>query len=175
MITSVKRGEKMPLDIQFTKTDGSKIDPTGSPQVLVYDEDNTLEPSASGLALSKVGGKTGFYGAIWTVSLTATLGIHTALFEATVDGTDTAIPYQFKVTLIDEGDLLTEIDYIPTAGEGSVAVDHDYGGAGNYIISTGGVPIDNADIFIFLKSDWDAGNRSKTTHLKAHSRSDVIG
>lgn len=44
-------------------------------------------------------------------------------------------------------------------GTGSIQVNHNYGGADALrYLTSGGIPIDNAEIVAFLKTDYDAGN-----------------
>ena len=43
-------------------------------------------------------------------------------------------------------------------GSGAVYVDHNFGGINNLIYEHAGQGIDEANIFIYLKSDYDAGN-----------------
>ena len=64
---------------------------------------------------------------------------------------------------------------LATLGTGSVAVDHDSGGAGNMTFKTaGGVGIDNAIVRAYLTSDYTAGNRSDA-YLKGSTITDVNG
>ncbi len=60
-------------------------------------------------------------------------------------------------------------------GGGSVMVDHDYGGADELTYETSlGAGIDNAQINVYLKTDYDAGNRSNT-FVVARAITDVNG
>jgi hypothetical protein len=61
-----------------------------------------------------------------------------------------------------ETDVAAIIAKIPTGmGRDTDGIDHDYGGTDNLRILDGeGSPIPNANLHIFLKSDWDAGNRT---------------
>lgn len=61
------------------------------------------------------------------------------------------------------------------AGDGSISVDHDYGGddALAYIID-GGHPVDNARIHAFLKTDYDAEHRT-SAYVVAEARTDANG
>lgn len=72
------------------------------------------------------------------------------------------------------GTLGKKISDIPT-GLGAVAVDHNYGGtdALRYVDGAGS-GIDNADIWIYLKSDYDAG-RVSSNYVKAKTNTDVNG
>lgn len=61
------------------------------------------------------------------------------------------------------------------AGAGSVVVDHDYGGTDALAVKTAaGMGIDNAEIWAYLKSDYDAGNRS-SSYIVARTRTNVYG
>jgi len=72
------------------------------------------------------------------------------------------------------GTLGRKISDIPT-GLGAVAVDHNFGGTDvlRYVDGDGN-GIDNADIWIYLKSDYDAGNVS-SNYVKAKTNTDVNG
>jgi hypothetical protein len=60
-------------------------------------------------------------------------------------------------------------------GAGSVVVDHDYGGTDALAYKTaGGVGIDNAKIYAYLKSDYDAGNYAPA-YIVAITTTDVNG
>ncbi len=59
-------------------------------------------------------------------------------------------------------------------GLGSVVVDHDYGGADALAYKTGGVGIDNANVWAYLKTDYDAGNTAMG-YIKAMTTTDVNG
>jgi hypothetical protein len=65
----------------------------------------------------------------------------------------------------------------PPQGEGSVGIDHDYGGIDNYqILHRGtGAPLDDAFIYIYLKSDFDADNVERPTYVKGQTITDVNG
>ena len=59
-------------------------------------------------------------------------------------------------------------------GEGSVIVDHDYGGADNLTYEVASVGINNAVVKAFLKSDYDAGNYG-SAYVKAETTTNVSG
>ena len=60
-------------------------------------------------------------------------------------------------------------------GQGTIAVDHNYGGADNLAYKTaGGAGIDNASIWAYLKSDYDAGNMT-AAYVKGRTTTDVNG
>ena len=60
-------------------------------------------------------------------------------------------------------------------GDGSVVVDHDYGGTDALAYKTaGGVGIDNAVVRAYLKTDYDAGNTA-SAYIKASTTTDVNG
>jgi hypothetical protein len=62
----------------------------------------------------------------------------------------------------------------PCIGDGSVLVNENYGGPNNLCYVKDGVPVDNAEIRIYLASDYQAG-RTGTQYLKAVSRTTVDG
>lgn len=73
------------------------------------------------------------------------------------------------------GRLDVSLINLPTAGDGSVLVDHDTGGADNLTYLTGGgAGIDNATVKAFLKADWDAGNRT-SAYVKGVATTDTNG
>jgi hypothetical protein len=59
-------------------------------------------------------------------------------------------------------------------GSGSVRVDQDYGGENRICYIIDGHPVDNAEIRFFLRSSWDAGNRS-SEFIIATSRTKADG
>lgn len=71
--------------------------------------------------------------------------------------------------------LSDQIDAIATTGDGSVAVDHDTGGADNLAYKTaGGVGINNATIKVYTTTNYDAGNWD-STYVEAQTTTDVNG
>jgi len=71
--------------------------------------------------------------------------------------------------------LRTKMNTLAFAGEGSVVVDHDYGGDDALAYKTeAGVGIDNAAIYAYLKSDYDAGNVADA-YIKGRTTTDVNG
>lgn len=69
------------------------------------------------------------------------------------------------------GELLSNI----SVGDGSVLVNHNFGGVDNLIVKNNlGVPIDNVIITAFLKSDFDAGNTG-TIDIVGQTRTNVLG
>jgi len=60
-------------------------------------------------------------------------------------------------------------------GSGSVSVDHNYGGTDNltYIVD-GGAAVEDAIVQAFLKTDYDAGNRTRN-YVKGETRTDANG
>lgn len=62
-----------------------------------------------------------------------------------------------------------------TVGNGSVEVDHDYGGTDELrLVDSGGLGVDGAKIRAYLKTDWDA-NRRGDAYVKGRSETDVNG
>jgi len=61
------------------------------------------------------------------------------------------------------------------SGVGSISVDHDYGGTDNlaYIVD-GGQAVDDATVQAYLKTDYDAGNRTRN-YVRAETRTDANG
>lgn len=68
-----------------------------------------------------------------------------------------------------------DIEAMVSAGSGSVAVNHDTGGADNLAYKTGGgAGIDNATVRAYLKTDYDAGNLA-LIYVKGTAITDVNG
>lgn len=60
-------------------------------------------------------------------------------------------------------------------GNGSVTVTEDYGGTNNLqAVTSGGVAVNDATVTAYLKSNWDAGNRSDAFRV-AQTTTDVNG
>jgi len=84
------------FEVQATQSDGTTIDPTGTPTVSIYEEsggdgsfDNS-QLSSSPFTLAKINSKTGNYGVLVDKSEFTAGKIYRALFELTVDGVATA-------------------------------------------------------------------------------------
>ncbi|KPK67831.1 MAG: hypothetical protein AMJ84_12250 [Acidithiobacillales bacterium SM23_46] len=61
------------------------------------------------------------------------------------------------------------------AGQGAIRVDHNHGGADNLAYKTAGnIGIDNATVYAYLKTDYDAGNTA-IAYVKAKTTTDVNG
>jgi len=79
---------------------------------------------------------------------------------------------------LDTGQTAIEAAIPNGIGKDVDGIDQDQGGVDNLrILDPGGSPVSNANIHIFLKSDWDAGNRSTSFVIAngAWSESDADG
>ena len=45
-------------------------------------------------------------------------------------------------------------------GQGSVSIDHNYGGTDNYRVTASGTPLADVDIRAFVATDYDAGRKA---------------
>jgi len=85
-----------PVVYQFIKYDGQKYDLTGTPTVTIYEEDGTdssfgsTEVTGSPFTIAKLNSKTGLYGVMVAKSLFTTGYFYRFLWEATINGVDTA-------------------------------------------------------------------------------------
>lgn len=83
----------VPFRIQTTKSDGTKIDPTEA-TVTIYENDgsgsSSVEVTGSPFTLTKIGSNTGFYGTEISIGLFTAGRFYHALYEATIDGIDSA-------------------------------------------------------------------------------------
>jgi len=89
----------------------------------------------------------------------------------------TGLPPDTSVDLTAELWDITPItaSQIPTIGSGSVAVDHDYTCPDGLAYKTdAGIGIDNAEIRIYLATDYDVGHLSNN-YIKATTTTDVNG
>lgn len=69
----------------------------------------------------------------------------------------------------------TPVEAADVAGDGSIEVDHDYGGVDALAYKTaGGQGIDNAEVRVYLAADHAAGNLS-TPYVVAQTRTNVQG
>lgn len=85
---------------------------------------------------------------------------------------DTAV--NVTAALHDATPLRTE-DLEGITGSGSVPIDHNFGGADTYAYETkNGVGIDNALVYAYLSSDFNAGRRG-IEYVKATSITDING
>jgi len=69
---------------------------------------------------------------------------------------------------------LDVVEALPSAGSGGISVDHNTGGSDNMRVVRSGVPLDNVEIWAYLKTDYDAGNRS-VTYRKGWAMTNVNG
>lgn len=62
---------------------------------------------------------------------------------------------------------LSNVDILPV-GDGSVRIDHNYGGTDNLRVLSldTGLPLDNAFIALYLKVDYDAGRTERSLYAK---------
>lgn len=144
---------------------GSALDATVGPTFSVY-EDGGTTALATG-SMSKVGSKEGFYEGSFTVSaITFTAGQHFILLEATVDGQTPKASVTFQLVNEDQSveDTFQEIqligEQVPSIGEGSISIDHDFGSADNYRVTANGTPLADVEIRAFVQSDYAAGRKS---------------
>jgi len=85
----------IPFLIQTTKSDGTKYDVSSS-SLIIYEEDggdsnfSSTQITGSPFSLNKVNSKTGYYGTLIDKSLFTVGKFYLALWELTIDGTDTA-------------------------------------------------------------------------------------
>lgn len=144
---------------------GSALDATVGPAFSVFTEDSATAIDTG--SMSKVGTTEGFYEgsfAIPTASYSA--GQHFILLEATVDGQTPKAYLTFQAVRADQSveDTFQEIhtigDSIPSIGEGSESIDHNFGGTDNYRVTASGTPVADVDIRAFVTSDYDAGRKS---------------
>lgn len=144
---------------------GSATDATTGPTFSVYADGSTAAVSTG--TMSKVGSKTGFYEGNFAVPTASfTPGQHFVLLEATVAGQTPKASITFQLVREDQSveETFQEIQLIgqqvPSIGEGSISVDHNFGGADAYRVVANGTPLADVEIRIFVKSDYDAGRKS---------------
>jgi hypothetical protein len=72
--------------------------------------------------------------------------------------------------------LIDQTDGDPRNGEGSVRVDHDYGGTDALqILETGGSPLNDAFIYAYKSEDYVAGRTDRPRYAKGQSQTDATG
>ena len=73
--------------------------------------------------------------------------------------------------------IIDQTDASPSVGEGSLRVDHNYGGTDNLrILDTDtSAPIDNAYVYAYLAVDYDNGRYDIPTYLKGFTITAVDG
>jgi hypothetical protein len=73
--------------------------------------------------------------------------------------------------------IIDQTDGTPGIGEGSVRVDHDYGGVDSYRLldTTTSSPIDNAYIYAYTAFDYDNGNYVRPDAIRGITWTDVNG
>lgn len=131
----------------------------------------TAPPTASQVA-SEVWGYTGAIGltGLLDVNLVSWLD---ATPDALVSG-KVAAEASVAFTESDIADIASAVAAaVGSTGDGSVAVDWDYGGMTAYA-TAGGVPIDNATVRAYLTSDYTAYRRG-SGYIKAQTTTNVLG
>lgn len=84
-------------------------------------------------------------------------------------------PADNDVTVIASLRTATPLQESDIYGNGEIMVDHNYGGLDNYAyLTSGSIGIDNATILVFLKTDYDAGNRTDD-YIKGRTLTTVNG
>lgn len=147
---------------------GSALDATSGPTFSVY-SDGSASTSATG-SMSKVGSKTGYYEGSFTASSAGfNVGQYDILIEATVDSEtpNATIPFQLVSDTQSLEETTAEIqligDNVPAIGQGSVSIDHNYGGTDKLrVTSSNNRPLASVVIRAFVKSDYNAGRKSNT-------------
>lgn len=141
---------------------GSALDASTGPTFEVYNVGGTVAIGSG--TMSKVGSKTGHYEGSFSASdASYSQGQHFILIEATVDGQTPSAHINFQLTSKDLSveETFQEIqiigDSVPLIGEGTVSIDHNFGGTDNYRITSNGTPLSDVHIRVFVKTDHDAG------------------
>lgn len=144
---------------------GSALDATTGPSFSVYADGGATAISTG--SMSKVGSKEGFYKGSFTVPTASfSPGQHFVLLETTVDGQTPKGAITFQLVREDQSveETHQEIqdigDQVPSIGEGSVSIDHNFGGADSFRIVANGTPIADVSIRAFVKSDYTAGRKA---------------
>lgn len=144
---------------------GSATDATVGPIFSIY-ADGSPTAITTG-AMNKVGSKEGFYEGTFDVpKATFTPGQYFVLIEATVDGQTPKGSITFQLVRREQSVELTfqEIfnigDRVPSIGEGSVSIDHNFGGVDKFRVIANGTPLADVEIRAFVKSDYDVGRKS---------------
>ena len=144
---------------------GSALDATAGPAFSVYADGGTTAMATG--SMSKVGSKDGFYEGSFSVPTASfTPGQHFVLLEATVDGQTpkASITFQLVSDTLSLEETFQEIkdtgDQVPSIGEGTVSIDHNFGGTDNFRVVASGTPIADVVIRAFVKGDYDAGLKS---------------
>ncbi len=145
--------------------EGSALDASVGPTFSVYADGSTTAISTG--TMSKVGSKEGFYEGSFTVpTATYTTGQHFVLLEATVDSQTPKGSITFQLVREDQSveETFQEIqligDQVPSIGEGSISIDHNFGSVDNFRVTANGTPLADVEIRAFVKSDYAAGRKS---------------
>jgi len=158
---------------------GSALDATTGPTFSVYADGGTTAIATG--SMSKVGSKDGFYEGSFSVPTASySTGQHFILLEATVDAQTPKASITFQLVGADQSveETFQEIqdigDQIPSIGDGSVSVDHNYGGTDTYRVVTDGTPLADVDVRAFTASDYAAG-RKTSQYIVGQTRTLVDG
>lgn len=101
--------------------------------------------------------------------------IDTSDLQTTASAVSIASTTDALITTVDTVVDGLAISFAPAFGSGTIQVDHDYPTSGNLTIKdAASSPVEDANVYIFLKSDYDAGNVS-SSYYKGYTTSDVNG
>jgi hypothetical protein len=158
---------------------GSAIDATAGPTFSVYAVGGTT-PISTG-TMTKVGTKTGYYeGSFSCASASYSAGQYSILIEATVAGQTPSASVAFQLvsdeTSVEETFQEIQVigDTMNVVGQGSVSIDHNYGGADNYRVTASGTPLADVDIRAFARTDYDAA-RKANQYIVGQTRTNTDG
>ena len=141
---------------------GSAVDATTGPTFEVFKLSS--DSSLSSGSMTKITNKTGFYtGNFECEGSSFKPGQYFIRITATVDGQTPSTFVTFQ--LVSDNQSLEETTanirtLISSFGDGSVSIDHNYGGKDSYRILSAGTPVANVTVRAFVKSDYDAGRKN---------------
>ena len=154
--------------VNTVDTQGSATDATAGPFYRIYKYGGTSPVTTGTMTLIDAANTGGFYEANIDTSGYDT-GQYFIYVYATVDGENPATTIGFQLVSADRtvkqtfDDIETIVEATPNIGDGSVSIDHDYGGTDNYrVLSASGKPIADVQIKAYTSTDYNNGRKSNT-------------
>jgi hypothetical protein len=153
--------------INTVNKNGSAIDATVTPSFQVFGDDS--ETAITSGVMDKIYSEEGTYEGSFTASSASySTGQHFILLDATVDGETPKAHITFQ--LVRESQSIEETfqeiqligEQVPSIGEGSISVDHNFGSVDNFRVTANGTPLADVEIRAFVASDYSAGRKSNT-------------
>lgn len=144
-------------------SDDAPISGNGAYSVLVYINDSSVQPDSNVIV------RAGVTKALMQSRELLLINGDTLVIQVLGKPADTAVDVVSKL------EDMTPLTRAEVYGMGAISVDHNYGGVDRYqAVRETGAGVDNVQIQAFLRSDYEAGNRS-ASYVKGEVRTTADG